>query len=102
MIDKRLDEIRTRYEAAMPGWAAVVESILHVQEDISYLLAKIEHLQESTRWILVEERLPTKKDANQYGEVLSWRLGRCMRVNYRNVSPATASHWQRIVGPEDN
>lgn len=45
------------------------------------------------KWISTKEILPYERDADKYGNVMAWRLGRVMIIRYDEVIPQNASHW---------
>ena len=59
---------------------------------------------EMDRWIPVSEKLPTKDDADEFGEVDAWHIiGRCrcevtLNAFYNKVDEY--SHWQPITPPK--
>lgn len=48
------------------------------------------------KWISVKVMLPLKSDADEYGNVLVWRLGRVMIIKYDEVIPENSSHWMHL------
>jgi hypothetical protein len=68
---------------------------------------KINSLEAERRWIPVEERLPTKEDADRYGYVLWWSedevalpVARYWYWDFTGVPKYQLTHWQRITQPE--
>lgn len=48
------------------------------------------------KWICTKDRLPVRVDADQYGRVLTWRLGLAMIIKHDEVTPENASHWMPL------
>jgi len=66
---------------------------------------RINSLEAKHRWIPVEERLPTKEDADRYGYVLWWSedevaLPVAHYWDFTGVPKYQLTHWQRITPPE--
>jgi hypothetical protein len=63
-----------------------------------------DRIHELTRWIPVEERLPTEGDGDRYGLVLKWdSLTKSAQIdswNHSGTYNACYTHWRRIDKPE--
>jgi|688.fasta_scaffold206604_1 hypothetical protein len=51
-------------------------------------------------WVLVDDRLPTKEDANKYGDV-DWSDGDDIWEGAYDRGYDHATHWRKIVLPND-
>ena len=64
------------------------------------LKTEIEEMEdEKSHWIRTKDRLPVRNDADNYGRVLTWRLGLAMIIKHDEVIPENASHWMPL--PKD-
>ena len=71
---------------------------------------RLRELHNLTRWIPVEERLPTEEDADECGYILWWRTDSInlpdagqwdLHTEYANAPSITHyTHWKRIDKPE--
>jgi len=43
--------------------------------------------------VKTSENQPTQMDADDYGYVLAWRLGRWMRITWHDCTPYNAMYW---------
>lgn len=48
------------------------------------------------KWIRTKDRLPVRNDADNYGRILTWRLGLAMIIKHDEVTPENASHWMSL------
>ena len=59
---------------------------------------------EMDRWVPVSDRLPTKEDADEFGEIDAWHIvGRCrceVTLNTFFNQHSEYSHWQPITPPK--
>jgi len=89
-------------EISLIAYGHPLEELMPYMSRIYELHKEHEALKEQTRWIPVEERLPTEADADEYGEVM-WLYRKEGAVIagwgvYRDSVYVT--HWKRIIPPE--
>ena len=67
----------------------------------SAIIAIANRIHELTRWIPVSERLPTKEDVDEYGEVLAYSPDPTITVSASCIPMSHHfTHWRRIDKPE--
>ena len=88
-------------ELADAIWTMDIEN-WHVRDK---LVPRLRAIHDLTRWIPVEERYPTEKDADRHGYVLWWSedevaLPVAHYWDFTGVPKYHFTHWQRITPPE--
>jgi hypothetical protein len=76
-----------------------------VRVDLSRINLIADRIHDITRWIPVEERYPTEKDADRHGYVLWWSedevaLPVAHYWDFTGVPKYLFTHWRRITPPE--
>jgi hypothetical protein len=64
------------------------------------IIDELEKMLIELSWVLIDERLPTKGDANKYGDV-DWSNGEDIWEGAFDRGYDHATHWRKIVLPNE-